>query len=200
MLFSRVSCQSGYFSYLRFTCTLAFSGFSTFSRHWKKIVTMQKKTAKKLCVRFWAVCRTYTEKLQSHGWKAMVMCFSWISRRVHKGHDQQCTQRTFNGVHNYFTSWFSFENRWVIFINVLSTVHFYRFLIHTRIKVEMMSHALLPYWFRLCGYMARCVFKSFAHVSLVDGNNRCKASDGPRGILWVLEIFNSKPFLGRKIF
>ena len=48
--------------------------------------------------------------------------------------------------------------------------------------------------------MARCVFKSFAHVSLVDENNRCKGSDGPGGILWVLDIFNSKICWVEKVF
>ena len=36
--------------------------------------------------------------------------------------------------------------------------------------------------------MARCVFKSFALVSLVDGNNRCKASDGLGGSTLELKL------------
>ena len=60
MLFSRVSCQS-YFSYLRVTRTLAFSRVLDFLEALEKIVTMQKKTAKKLCVSLWAVCRTYID-------------------------------------------------------------------------------------------------------------------------------------------
>ena len=59
MLFSRVSCQS-YFSYLRFTRTLAFSRVLDFLEALEKIVTIQK-TAKKLCVSLWAVCRTYID-------------------------------------------------------------------------------------------------------------------------------------------
>ena len=60
MLFSRVSCQS-YFSYLLFTCTLAFSRVLDFLEALEKNRNNAKKAAKKLCVSFWAVCRTYID-------------------------------------------------------------------------------------------------------------------------------------------
>ena len=54
-------------------------------------------------------------------------------------HSELCDE-----VHNYFTSWFSYEN-WVIFINVLLFISIHSIFRHTLLKVEMMSHALLPY-------------------------------------------------------
>ena len=44
-----------------------------------------------------------------------------------------------------------------------------------------MSHALLPYWSGLCGYMPRCVFKSSTHKDGWKLNYWRKASDGRGG-------------------